>query len=183
MALEVCAFLFERRQGFVVCSSVLRLRKTDCSPYATERGNKSIVSLGVCKVRACVLIVDDHAIIRRMLHALLEADDIQVCEAENGAEGVQKAQDLNPGLVILDLSMPVMNGLEAARALQLTMPHIPLLMFTNNAGAPMEKEARSAGIFAVISKSDADSSRQLVAHARSLLRLGGADVKYGSVTN
>lgn len=45
-----------------------------------------------------------------MLHALFEANDIEVCEAENGEEGVQKAQELNPGLVILILSMPVMNG-------------------------------------------------------------------------
>jgi CheY-like chemotaxis protein len=79
-------------------------------------------------VRARVLIVEDHAVIRRMLHTLFEAQDMEVCEAENGADGVQKAQNLNPGLVILDLSMPVMNGLEAARALQLTMPHVPLLM-------------------------------------------------------
>ena len=129
---------------------------------------------------ACVLIVDDHAIIRRMLHALFEANDLEVCEAENGAEGVQKAQDLNPGLVILDLSMPVMNGLEAARALQLTMPHVPLLMFTNNTGAAMEKEARRAGIFAVVSKSDANSSQQLMAHAKPLLGLDGAQVRYVS---
>ena len=70
---------------------------------------------------------------------------MQVCEAENGAHGVQKAQDLNPALVILDLSMPVMNGLEAARALQLTTPHVPLLMFTNNSGAAMANDARHAG--------------------------------------
>jgi CheY-like chemotaxis protein len=127
-----------------------------------------------------VLIVDDHAVIRSVLRALFEAQDMEVCEAENGADGVQKAQDLNPGLVILDLSMPVMNGFEAARALQLTMPHVPLLMFTNNAGAVMEKEARSAGIFAVISKMDADSSQQLMAQAKSLLGLDGAEVQYES---
>jgi CheY-like chemotaxis protein len=131
-------------------------------------------------VRACVLIVDDHAVIRRMLHALFEADDIEICEAENGAEGVQKAQELNPGLVILDLSMPVMNGLDAARALQLTMPRVPLLMFTNNTGAAMEEEARSAGIFAVIAKSDANALQQLLAHAKSLLGLDGHILKYGS---
>jgi CheY-like chemotaxis protein len=125
-------------------------------------------------VKACVLIVDDHAIIRKMLHALFEADDLEVCEAENGAEGVQKAQELNPGLVILDLSMPVMNGLEAARVLQLTMPHVPLLMFTNNSGVAMEKEALSAGIFAVVSKSDTNASQQLVAHAKTLLGLDGS---------
>jgi CheY-like chemotaxis protein len=131
-------------------------------------------------VRGCVLIVDDNAAIRKMVHALFEVDDIEICEAENGAEGVKKAQELNPGLVILDLSMPVMNGLEAAQALQLTMPHMPLLMFTNNGGAAIEKEARSAGIFAVISKSDAEASRQLVAHAKTLLGLDAADVKYAS---
>jgi two-component system nitrate/nitrite response regulator NarL len=105
---------------------------------------------------------------------------MEVSEAENGAEGVQKAQELNPGLVILDLSMPVMNGLEAAHALRLTMPHVPLLMFTNNNGPAMEREARAAGISVVISKSDTDASRQLVAHANTLLGLDGADFQFVS---
>ena len=43
-------------------------------------------------MRACVLILDDHPMIRRMLHVLFEAHDIEVCEAENGVDGVQKAQ-------------------------------------------------------------------------------------------
>jgi CheY-like chemotaxis protein len=92
---------------------------------------------------------------------------MEVCEAENGAEGVQNSSRLEsrPGY-FGSLSMPVMNGLEAARALQLTMPHVPLLMFTNNAGAAIEKEARHAGIFAVVSKSEADSSEQLMAQQR-----------------
>jgi DNA-binding NarL/FixJ family response regulator len=79
-----------------------------------------------------------------------------------------------PNLIILDLS--AMNGLDAARELKVLMPHVPLLMFTNNAGAAMEKEARSAGILAVVCKSDSDSSKQLVAHARALLGLDGAGV-------
>ena len=131
-------------------------------------------------LKACVLIVDDHAMIRKTLRALFESHDLEVCEAENGAEGVQAAQERNPSLVILDLSMPVMNGLEAARALQLTMPHIPLLMFTNNAGVAMEKEASNAGISAVVSKSDTGSSQQLMAHAKVLLGGDRAEVKYGS---
>jgi len=100
-----------------------------------------------------------------MLHTLFEAQNMEVCEAENGADGVQKAQALHPSLVILDLSMPLMNGLEAARALKSTMPQVPLLMFTNNAGAAAD-EARQAGIFAMVSKSDANSSQQLVAYAK-----------------
>jgi CheY-like chemotaxis protein len=127
-----------------------------------------------------VLIVDDHSVIRRMLHALFEAHGMDVYVAENGADGVQKAQDSNPALVILDLSMPVINGLEAARALQLTMPHVPLLMFSNNLGAAIEKDARQAGIFAVVSKSDPSSSQQLIAHAKTLLGLHGHTLEYVS---
>jgi CheY-like chemotaxis protein len=99
------------------------------------------------------MIVDDHAVIRRMLRA----------------EGVRKALKLKPNLIILDLSMPVMNGLEAARKLKVLMPHVPLLMFTNNADEIQEKEAISAGIVAVVRKSDSDSSKQLVAQATALL--------------
>ena len=70
--------------------------------------------------------------------------------------------------------MPVMNGLEAARELKVLMPQVPLLMFTNNAGGILEKEARSAGIAAVISKSDVDGLKQLLARAKALLGLDGA---------
>src|SRR5579864_9716387 len=74
----------------------------------------------------------------------------------------------------LDQSMPVMNGLEAARELKVLMPHVPLLMFTNNAGGIVEKEASSADISAVISKSDTDGAKQLLARAKALLGLDGA---------
>lgn len=104
---------------------------------------------------------------------------MDACEAENGADGVRKAQALHPDLVVLDLSMPVMNGPEAARALKSTMPNVPLLLFTNNAGAASE-EARQAGISAVVSKSDANSSQKLVAQVKSLLRSEGTDIKYAS---
>jgi CheY-like chemotaxis protein len=101
--------------------------------------------------------------------ALFEDEDLRVSEAADGAEGVQKAQQERPNLIILDLSMPVMNGLEAARELKVLMPHVPLLMFTNHAKAIVENEALSAGIFAVVCKSDSNSSKPLVAHARALL--------------
>jgi len=115
------------------------------------------------------MVVDDQAIIRRMVHAVFEAEDVEVCDATNGAEGVQRAQELNPDLVILDMSMPVMNGLQAARALKQLMPQIPLLMFTNHVGTIMEAEARSAGIFALVCKTDSNSCSQLLKHARALL--------------
>ena len=141
------------------------------APGLSDAGAGSCV-----KVPTLVMIVDDHAVIRRMLRALLEAESLVVSDAVNGAEGVQKAQAERPDLIILDLSMPVMNGLEAARELQVLMPLIPLLMFTNNAVATVQKEARSAGIAAVICKSDSDALQQLLGHAKSLLGLDGAAV-------
>ena len=126
------------------------------------------------------MIVDDHAVIRRMLRALFQAEDLEVSEAANGAEGVQKAQEVRPGLIILDLSMPVMNGLEAARALKVLMPHVPLLMFTNYEGVVLEREARSAGVSAVVAKSDSDSTQQLLRHAKILLGFNESGVQRAS---
>ena len=65
-----------------------------------------------------VMIVDDQAIIRRLVREVFEAEKMEVFDAANGAEGIQKAQEVKPGLIILDLSMPVMNGLDAARVLK-----------------------------------------------------------------
>jgi CheY-like chemotaxis protein len=125
-------------------------------------------------MKGLVMIVDDHAAILQLLRTAFEGEDFEVHVAKNGAEGVQVAREVKPGLIILDLSMPVMNGLGAARKLKVLMPHVPLLMFTNNAGALVEKEARSAGFSAVICKSDADGPNQLLAHAKGLLGLDGA---------
>lgn len=121
------------------------------------------------------MIVDDQAVIRSMLREIFEPENFDVSDATDGAEGVRKAQAEKPSLIILDLSMPLMNGLEAARELKMLMPDVPLLMFTNNAVGIVEKEARSAGISAVISKSDSDAMRRLLAQAKELLGLDGAD--------
>ena len=98
---------------------------------------------------------------------MFERQGFEVSEAENGAQGVEKAQTTNPDLVILDLTMPVMNGLDAARVLQNTRPQIPLLMFTNATGASLEREAHSAGISAVVCKSN--SVDELLNRAKALL--------------
>jgi CheY-like chemotaxis protein len=118
-------------------------------------------------MRKSVLVVDDHAVIRRMVGSLFKSRGFDVCDAENGAQAVERAKAVHPSLIVLDLAMPVMNGLEAARALKALMPQVPLLMFTNTVGSIMEQEARSAGISAVISKSD--SAYQLLEHADALL--------------
>ena len=116
-----------------------------------------------------VLLVDDNPMIRMMLYGLFIAEsDFEVCgEAENGREAIEKAQQLNPDLIIMDLSMPVMNGLDAARAVNQLMPTVPVIIFSEYGNAFSEKEVRSAGISAVVSKSEHISA--LVSKARALL--------------
>jgi DNA-binding NarL/FixJ family response regulator len=103
-----------------------------------------------------ILIVDDNAAIRRSLTTLLQQEPSWkvVGEAENGAEGIAKARELQPRLIVLDLSMPVMNGLEAARELSQLLPRVPILMLTNYADCGLENSALAAGVRRVHSKND-----------------------------
>jgi two-component system chemotaxis response regulator CheY len=116
-----------------------------------------------------VLVVDDSAYIRYTVCELFQSQaHFAICgQAENGKEAIEKAQELHPDLIVLDLSMPVMNGLDAARVLKRIMPTVPLIMFSEYADAFSEQEARSARISALISKSEHVSV--LVEKARSLL--------------
>jgi CheY-like chemotaxis protein len=77
-----------------------------------------------------ILIADDSPFIREALCNVFEREeDFDVCgEAENGREAVEKAQELHPDLILLDLSMPVMNGLDATRVLKQMMPEVPVIM-------------------------------------------------------
>jgi DNA-binding NarL/FixJ family response regulator len=120
-------------------------------------------------VAKSVLIVDDNEIIRRGLRELFTSEpDFDVCgEAENGREAIEKAQGLHPDLIVLDLSMPVMNGIDAARVLSRLMPAAPLIIFSEHSDVVSVEEARSAGVSALVSKSDHVSV--LVAKARALL--------------
>ncbi len=116
-----------------------------------------------------VLLVDDNAAIRDVLCVLFGSQtDFEVCgEAENGQEAIEKAERLRPDLIVMDLSMPVMNGIEAARVLKRLMPTAPLIIFSEYSDVFSEQEARSAGVSALVSKSEHVSV--LLGKARSLL--------------
>ncbi len=103
-----------------------------------------------------VLIADDSPAIRSVLRFFIEhRTDWQVCgEAENGRIAVEKVTELKPHAVILDLSMPVMNGLEAAREITRVAPNVQMVMFTLHTSEQLRKDAEAAGIKDVISKSD-----------------------------
>jgi DNA-binding NarL/FixJ family response regulator len=115
--------------------------------------------------------VDDHEVIRRQLRSLFSSyPEFTVCgEAVHGVDAIEKAQQLSPDLIILDLSMPEMNGLEAASALHCMMPEVPLFLLTAHYSRELELTAFGSGICAVFSKhEDLDS---LVARARLELNL------------
>jgi len=116
-----------------------------------------------------ILIADDNAFVRQKLGELfLREPDFEVCaEAENGKQAVAEAHGSHPDLIVLDLSMPVMNGMDAARALKRLMPEVPIVMFSAYADSCTEKEARSAGVSVLVSKFEDISA--LVGIARSLV--------------
>jgi DNA-binding NarL/FixJ family response regulator len=112
-----------------------------------------------CELPKCILIVDDHAYIRKIIRDFLENESgFEVCgEAVDGYDAIQKAKDLNPDLIILDLSMPQMNGIEAARVLKHILPQTPIVMLTSHHPSVIGHDAKAAGIDAVVAK-DGDLS-------------------------
>ena len=117
-----------------------------------------------------ILIVDDNPLIRRSLRRCFERSDWEVCgEAENGLIAVAMVKALKPEVVILDLSMPVMNGLEAAREIAAIAPKTVMLMFTMYGSDHFLKEAQKAGIRDIVSKSEGE--QPLLKSLKSMLRL------------
>ena len=117
-----------------------------------------------------ILIVDDNARVRKTMRTLLDTETgLEVCgEAIDGLDAIKKAEELRPDLIVLDLSMPVMNGIQAARILKKFIPAAPLILFTAHQDELLGAEAFDAGFSEVVSKADFGV---LVRHVRSLLKL------------
>src|SRR5579859_4603920 len=103
-----------------------------------------------------ILLVDDRDFERFAIRAAIEGlTKYQVCgEARNGVEAVEKAEELKPDLVIMDLAMPLMNGLEAAKILKDAMPQVPIVMLTLYADAEHGPKLEPNGVAKVLSKVD-----------------------------
>jgi DNA-binding NarL/FixJ family response regulator len=110
-----------------------------------------------------ILVADDHPVVRHGLRTLLGRNpgwEI-VDEAEDGVEAVEKANRLKPDVVVLDLSMPRMNGLEACRQIRKNVPESEILIVTQHNSPQMMREAFKANARGYVVKSDA--GRDLVA--------------------
>jgi DNA-binding NarL/FixJ family response regulator len=102
-----------------------------------------------------ILIADDDAAIRRLLRRLIETHGgWTVCaDARDGQEAVEKTEELNPDVVVLDLAMPDMNGLQAAREISRHHPDLPMLLFTvQQVSKELSTQAISAGCRGALSK-------------------------------
>lgn len=104
-----------------------------------------------------ILIADDHNTVRRRISQLLEFHDgWEVCaEVENGKQAVLKATELKPDVIVLDLAMPVMNGVEAADEIAKILPSVPIVLYTMYALPVIELKAKKVGVRQVIAKPDA----------------------------
>jgi DNA-binding NarL/FixJ family response regulator len=117
-----------------------------------------------------ILIADDHELVRRGLIALLQAHEgWEICgEATDGREAVEKAKQLKPDVVILDVGMPNLNGLAATRQLSRQDPHCKIIVLTITDTDQIVQEALDAGARGFVLKSDA--ARDLVSAVEALQR-------------
>ena len=115
-----------------------------------------------------ILIVEDETVVRRAIRAFLELHHFEICgEAVNGAEALEKAAALRPDLITLDLSMPLMNGIEAASQLKNKVPGIPVVIYTMLEDLLGKSLAATLGVRAVVSK--ADGLAKLLASIEAIL--------------
>jgi DNA-binding NarL/FixJ family response regulator len=103
-----------------------------------------------------ILIADDSATIRRLIRTLLQwQTGCEICgEAVDGVDAIEKAKKLKPDLILLDLSMPRMNGAEAASILKAQMPEVPIILFTMYSEWLGDTLASALGVDVVLSKPD-----------------------------
>lgn len=100
-----------------------------------------------------IFIVDDNPSVRRGIRTLLETSGFEICrEAADGLDAVERAPEINPDLIILDVAMPRMNGLDAARKLRDIHPNVPILLNTSHAAVIRAEESLPECVTAVVDK-------------------------------
>jgi len=122
-----------------------------------------------------IMIVDDHEALRRGLRAALAGAGWQICgEATNGREAIDEAARLKPDLIILDVSMPIMNGLEAAKAILGADTRVKIVAFTMHESQQIKNEMERIGVHAQAAKSA--PLADLLATIKSVLAKGSPRV-------
>ncbi len=107
--------------------------------------------------RLRILLADDHPVIRKSVRQILAAHPrFEVCgEAENGAQAVEEAQKLKPDVVVLNIAMPVLDGIAAAREITAKLPESAIVILSSHADKRFVAEARKSGARAYVAKTKA----------------------------
>ena len=102
-----------------------------------------------------VLVVDDHEVVRRGVRSLIQShSNYDVCgEAVDGQDAVEKAQELNPDVIVMDVSMPRLNGLEATHLIRAALPDSEILILSQHDSPEMVRQAFKAGARGYVVKS------------------------------
>ena len=112
-----------------------------------------------------ILLVDDSHAVRTLIRRHLERAGLVVCgEASDGVEAVEKALDKSPDLIVMDFSIPRVNGLEAARKLRRNMPHVPIVLFVGHESLVHVSDATKAGVSAIVFKFQAHNLLPQILH-------------------
>ena len=104
-----------------------------------------------------ILVVDDHETVRRGVCSILESrKDVEICgEAANAQDAIEKASQLTPDLIVLDVTMPELDGFAAARQIRTFQPEVPIIMLSMHDGQNIAREAQRVGAQGFVSKSAA----------------------------
>jgi len=131
---------------------VSTIRKLGCSqPYETDKGPKAV------PMSMRVLVVEDFAPFRQFVTSTLgKAPDLQViAEVSDGLEAVRKAEELKPDLILLDIGLPALNGIDAARQIRKLSPESAIVFVSQESSADVMQEALSVGASAYVVKARA----------------------------
>src|SRR5467141_2144446 len=160
------------RTGFRV-SYVFTLRDSTPSSRCMPQYEQQDVTSSPAKLRNRILVIDDGDSVRNIIGVFLEHAGFAVCgEAADGIEGIEQAKKLKPDLIVLDLAMPRMDGMEAALILHKTMPDTPVVLLTLYQNVLGPSLASELGVKAVMDKTD--GMGKLVKCVHSLLKIESA---------
>ena len=146
---------------------IIYCRATTCSTVVNRAWKSATIQLPeglfpFCKAQMSairILVVDDHEVIRRVVCSLLSSDptlDV-VCQTADGEQAVLKAQELHPDLVLLDISLPGISGIEAARRIRSSSPNSHIIFLSQHDSLQVVESAMRIGGHGYVAKIDAGS--------------------------